>query len=556
MQRVFLPTTLYLTLLLGLFCSPWLPAQVKNTLLERSPPSASLAFEVRKQLEQRSGPYTAERHWEQLSRFYAARDDQPAWVDGDGPNARATTLFDTLRQAANEGLDPGTYPLPLIEQLWHSQGLSQQVALELLLTDAFFVYSRELLSGQLDPLWSGQHWYIGVEQTGSVALLQALLQSDNFAIALNSLPPAHPAYRRLREALARYRQIVASGGWPAIAAGRKLRPGDHDPRIPLLRQRLQLEGALQFSPAREGTLYDQNLRYAVERFQLRHGLEQDGVIGPLTLAELNIPVSRRIAQIRLNMERLRWLPNQLGHRHIVVNLSAYQLSAYDHGERQFTMDAIIGTLENQSPQISGELHTVVFNPHWSIPKKIALEEVIPKQQLNPGYFASRGIRVFRDWSAKVELDPRDIDWSALHWGNFHYLLRQDPGPKNPLGKLKFLFTNNFRIYLHDTPAQQLFNRNERSFSHGCIRVEAPRKLAAFLLANDPASPWSEAAVRSAIATGTTREVVVNQPVPVYLLYLTAWVGDDGSMHFRRDIYGEDELLLIDLPADETRGELR
>jgi murein L,D-transpeptidase YcbB/YkuD len=541
---------------MGLLWSALLPAQQNQAQPELSSMDEPLAVEMRSQLEHRSGPYAAERHWPQLTRFYAAHNYQPVWVDETGPNARAQTLQQTLQQAATEGLDPGAYPLPLIDHLWQSEGVAQQVALDLLLTDTFFDYSRELLTGQLDPLWSGQHWYIGVEQTDSVTLLQALLQSGNFDSALKNLPPGHPAYQRLREALARYRQIEAKGGWPAIPMGKIIRPGDHDPRIPRLRQRLQLEGALQFDSVKDMSLYDAALRYAIERFQLRHGLEQDGVIGPLTLAELNMPVSRRIAQIRLNMERWRWLPNQLGHRHIVVNLSAYQLSAYDHGERQFTMDAIIGTLENPSPQISGGLHTVVFNPHWSIPKKIALEEVIPKQQRNPRYFASRGIRVFSNWSGEVELDPRGIDWSALHWGNFHYMLRQDPGPKNPLGKLKFLFTNNFRVYLHDTPAQQLFNRNERTFSHGCIRVEAPRRLAAFLLADGPASPWSEAAVRSAVASGLTREVAVTRPVPVYLLYLTAWVGDDGAVHFRRDIYGEDELLLIDLPAGGNRGELR
>ncbi len=523
------------------------PAQEDSGLTLADDP---LARHLHHQLQQRSAATSPELDWPKLTSFYLARNYQSAWFDEAGPNTRAKRLVQTLHQAAEEGLDPGAYPLARINQLWLSEGTAQQVRLELLLTDSFFRYSHELLTGQLDPLWSGRQWFIGLEATDSIALLQSLLESRDFATALKSLPPGHSAYRRLRDALARYRQIRAGGGWPTIPAGKTLRLGDHDPRVPLLRQRLQLEGALQFSPVRDEQLYDQNLRYAVERFQLRHGLQQDGVVGPLTLSELNVPLNRRIAQIRLNMERWRWLPNQLGHRHIVVNLSAYQLSAYDHGERQFSMDTIIGTLETPSPQISGKLHTVVFNPHWSIPKKIALEEVIPKQQRNPGYFASQGIRVFSDWRASKELSPGSIDWSRLDWGNFHYMLRQEPGPKNPLGRLKFLFSNNFRIYLHDTPAQSLFQQSERQFSHGCIRVEAPRRLAAFLLSSAPDSPWSEAAVRSAVASGITREIEISPPVPLYLLYLTAWVGDDGAVHFRRDIYGEDELLLIDLPARE------
>jgi murein L,D-transpeptidase YcbB/YkuD len=524
--------------------SPLLAAQGEP--LEPELSDDSLVFEIRHQLQQRSGPYSPNRNWQQLEEFYAARDYLPVWLDGAGPNARAATFREVLQQVEEEGLEPDAYPLVLLEHLWGSEGSAQQVALELLLTEGFFNYGRELLSGQIDPLWSGQSWHIGVENIDTVALLQALLSSADFATALKSLPPGHPAYQRLREALARYRKIEKEGGWPTIPAGKKLRLGNNDPRVPLLRYRLQLEGAMQFASVKHKSLYDEALHYAVERFQRRHGLQQDGVIGPLTLAELNVPVIRRIAQIRLNMERWRWLPDQLGHRHIVVNLSAYQLSAYDHGERQFTMHTIIGALENQTPQISGDLHTVVFNPHWSIPRNIALEEIIPKQRHNPDYLTSRGIRVFSNWNGGEELDPASIDWARVHRDNFPYMLRQDPGPQNALGKLKFLFTNNFRIYLHDTPAQQLFKQPERTFSHGCIRVEAPRRLAAFLLKGEGDSPWSETAVRSVVATGITHELKITEPVPVYLLYLTAWTGDDGAVHFRRDVYGEDELLLNDM----------
>lgn len=534
---------LLLTLLLGL----WLCASVSAQEEARESP---LAAALRIQLELRSSRYAPQLPWEPLTRLYSARGDQPVWIDAGGPNARAAALLKTLYQAADEGLSPATFPLPLLQQLWQGESRQDRVDLELLLSATFFDYSRQLLSGQSEPQRSGQYWFIEVEQVDAIALLQALLASGDFERTLKSLAPSHPAYQRLREALARYRRVEADGGWPTIPSGVKLRPGIRDPRIPLLRQRLQLEGELQFSPVKDLQLYDKTLRYAVERFQLRHGLEQDGVIGPLTLTELNVPLSHRIDQIRLNMERWRWLPDQLGHRHIVVNIAAYQLSAYDHGERQFTMQVIIGTEENRTPQISGALDTIVFNPHWSIPKKIALEEVIPKQRRNPGYFASRGIRVFSDWDGGVELAAESIDWSQVQWGNFNYMLRQDPGPMNPLGKLKFLFNNNFHIYLHDTPAQQLFDQTERAFSHGCIRVEAPRRLAAFLLANRPDSPWSEAAVRSVIASGITHEVALSPAVPVYLLYLTAWVGDDGTVHFRRDVYGEDELLLFDMQAGE------
>lgn len=535
-----LPLTLryLLTGLIGLLWSIVLNAQQLPSPLDE----VALTEELQAQLEQRSGRYASQLQWPQLASFYAARDYRPVWVDSTGTSQRAALLLNALQQAADEGLDPSLYPLPLLDELWLGKSPWARITLELLLTSTFFDYSRHLLSGQLDR---GELWHIAVEESDGVALLHALLASDDFELALKRLPPSHPAYQRLRDALARYRKIEAAGGWPTIPAGKKLRVGDSDPRVPLLRQRLLLEGELQFSPVKEKPLYDEALRYAVERFQLRHGLNPDGVLGPLTLAELNLPLSQRIAQITLNMERWRWLPEQLGHRHIIVNVSAYQLTAYDHGERQFTMEAIIGTRETPTPMITGKLHTIVFNPHWTVPRKIAIEEIIPRQRRDPGYLAARGIRVFSDWNGGEELAPEEIDWSALNRDNFPYMLRQDPGEINPLGRLKFLFTNNFRVYLHDTPTQQLFSRTQRAFSHGCIRIEAPRQLAAFLLATEPDSPWSETAVRSVVATGITREIAVTPPVPVYLLYLTAWVGDDGAVHFRDDVYGEDATLGID-----------
>ncbi|MEN8170316.1 MAG: L,D-transpeptidase family protein [Pseudomonadota bacterium] len=553
MQPRHSPLTLRLifTALIGLLWSAALHAEMAQTESMAPQEAGAFAAELRSQLGQRSGSYSSQLHWTQLATFYTTRDYLPVWVDTSGTNTDAEILLRTLHQAGNEGLEPAAYPLPLLVQLWPSESIHELITLELLLTNAFFDYSRKLQSGQIDPMWSEQLWHIEVAETDSVSLLQALLTSDDFKIALKSLPPTHPAYRRLRDALARYRKIeAANNGWPTIPAGRTLRAGVQDPRTPLLRQRLHLEGELQFAPVEDEMLFDQALRYAIERFQLRHGLRVDGVVGPLTLAELNVPLSQRITQIRLNMERWRWLPNQLGHRHIIVNVAAYHLSAYNHGERQFTMNTIIGTLQRPTPLIAGKIHTVVFNPYWTIPLSIALDELIPRQRRHPGYFASRGIRVFSHWDDGKELAPRSINWSRLNENHFPYMLRQDPGPKNPLGKTKFIFTNEFDIYLHDTPGRQLFNRTERALSHGCIRVEEPSRLAAYILANKPLLHWTEEKIRSVVATGATRRVPVSPSVPVYLLYLTAWVGDDGAVHFRKDVYGEDEMLLIRLPDRE------
>jgi murein L,D-transpeptidase YcbB/YkuD len=508
---------------------------------------------LRYRLQQEEAAQLPPLDWTQLTTLYAARDYLPAWLDADGPNTAAQQLLTALRRAGDDALEPASYHVAQLEQLWQARTVTSRIDLELLLSNAFFDYSRELRLGRLDPLWNEQLWYLEVTDPQSVALLQAALRSDDFALALRGLAPGHPAYRRLREALARYRQLQAAGGWPTIPPGPTLRPGELDPRIPLLRRRMQLEGELPFTPLDEPLRFDETLRFAVKRFQLRHGLKRDGVVGPLTLAELNVPLAQRITQITLNMERWRWLPDQLGQRHLIVNVSAYLLNVYDHGERQLTMPVITGTAERPTPLLSGKLHTITFNPYWTIPQKIAMEEVFPRQRRDPDYLGSRGIRVFTNDGA--ELSPADVDWSRLTRRNYPdsggpYRLRQDPGPQNPLGRVKFTFSNNFQVYLHDTPDPSLFDEPDRAFSHGCIRVAQPLRLASYLLDGDSLPSWDEEAIRAQIASAKSREVALRTPLPLYLLYLTAWVGDDGAVHFRKDPYGEDAHLLHHLSGGE------
>lgn len=281
--------------------------------------------------------------------------------------------------------------------------------------------------------------------------------------------------------------------------------------------------------------FDQLLKYAVERFQVRHGLEMDGLVGAGTRAALNVPVSTRIEQIKLNMERWRWLPGELGERYIMVNTANFELLAFDKNKPVLGMSVITGKPERPTPVIQGMLHTLVLNPYWTLPRTIAIEDVLPKQQRNPEYLTSKGIHVFANGE---ELDPRQIDWSKADEDYFPYILRQEPGPDNALGRFKFLFSNNFDIYLHDTPSYWKFDQAMRAFSSGCIRVQEPFKLVSYLLRSQ--SEWSEQAIKAATRSGENRRIPIPDALPVYLVYFTAWGRSDGTTSFYRDVYDLDQ----------------
>jgi murein L,D-transpeptidase YcbB/YkuD len=241
------------------------------------------------------------------------------------------------------------------------------------------------------------------------------------------------------------------------------------------------------------------------------------------------------------MERWRWLPRKLGVRYIIVNTAAYNLAAIENEKILFTMWVVIGKEQRQTPVISGNMHTVVFNPYWTVPLKLVFEDLIPKQLNNPDYLKQKNIRVMRNLAKDIDVDPRKLDWQSYTQETFPYVLRQDPGPENPLGRIKFLFSNNFEIYLHDTPKRYLFDKSKRAFSAGCIRIENPLQLATFLLANR--SEWQPARIRQALRAKQTFELALKQRTPVYLLYLTSWVGEDNTIYFYEDVYERDKLLL-------------
>lgn len=345
-----------------------------------------------------------------------------------------------------------------------------------------------------------------------------------------------PRYARLQKALRDYTQIAERGGWPSLPDGPTLKSGMTHPQVNLLRQRLAATNDLKERDA-PSLSFDTALEAAVRRFQQRHGLLVDGIVGSRTREALNVPVQARVGQLRLNLERRSRISPDLGSHYLFVNMADFLLKVVKEDRTVLTMRIVVGAPHRQTPLFSANLAYIDFNPFWNIPDSIAREEILPRVRENTGYFAGQSIRVFGKGDAQTsELAADRIDWQGVAETSFPYRLRQDPGPLNPLGRVKFMFPNSFDVYLHDTPAQHLFDATVRTFSHGCIRVEKPVDLAAHLLPR-----LSREEVQRIMDSGKRSIMHLPAPVPVHLTYLTAWVNKDGSVHFRRDVYGRDRL---------------
>jgi len=374
-----------------------------------------------------------------------------------------------------------------------------------------------------------------------VALLKTALDSNDVRKALENATSDHEGYARLRRVLAHYRGIAERGGWGKLVGKQKMAKRDSGERILALRNRLIHSGDFGSKESPEGDLFDDELENAVRRFQGRHGLAQDGVVGPATLEALNVPVEERIRQIEVNMERWRWLPQTLGTRYLLVNIANFELGVMEDSRRVMSLRAIVGKPYQRTPAFNAEMTYLVLNPYWNVPSDIARKEMVPLIKKDLEYLRKNSIRVFSGRnSARKEVDPADLDWSSFTSGYFPYFLRQDAGSKNALGSMKFMFPNRFNVYLHDTPDKGLFNRTVRQFSHGCIRIEKALELAEYLLAKD--SRWTRETLLESLNVSVDRAIRIPDPIEVYILYWTAWVDEDGTVQFRNDIYGRDKPL--------------
>lgn len=487
-----------------------------------------------------------------LSAFYEGRTFRPAWIgEGGRVPSRATELVRALRGATGHGLRPADYRVPEIDsalaahrEAGGSASVRERAELDLLLTDAFLTYGAHLLSGRIDPRSIDPLWTATGREAVLGAVLQRALEGDSVGPALEGLAPSQREYRILRRTLAEYRAVAETGGWPEVPPGPTLREGDGGERVAALWRRLAASGDLSEEVAEstaEAERFDTELASAVRRFQRRHGLEPDALVGDSTVAALNVPVERRVDQIETNMERWRWMPEQLGERHVRVNIANFEAEVVEGDSTVLAMRAIVGRHYRQTPVFSDTMRYVVLNPSWSVPTSIAVRDILPQVKKSVSYLSKQNMRVFRGWGAEAgPVDPGTIDWASLGRGDFPYRFVQRPGPMNALGQVKFMFPNRFAVYLHDTPARGLFAQNVRSFSSGCIRLERPTELLEYLFRES--DRWTPEALRKALENPREQTVSLPEQVPVHLQYWTAWAEEDGTVHFRRDIYGRDARL--------------
>ena len=497
---------------------------------------------------------------EEVRAFYDRRDHRPLWVTGDDDALRdVLTLF---CRADAEGMRRADYSnADLLSRIQRaneaddSESVRARAELDVVITHTLLRYASDALGGRVDPQTLESEWKT---PTTEVNLLESLPDTTSEGLLEHLQERAgnrSRQYTALKDALARYRAIANRGGWRPIPEGEAVKEGESGVRVAALIERLAATGDVDSSliaASPDSAHYTAEVARGVERAQRRHGLDVDGVAGESVLERLNTPIEARIRQIELNMERWRWLPAQLGSRYVHVNVPAYELHAYSGGREVMTMAVVVGDeYDNRAtPVFSDTMEYVVFNPYWNVPETIAAEEIVPEARSNSSYLASNDYEIVTSWNDGADVvapSPENLD--RVEEGT--YRIRQKPGARNALGQIKFMFPNDFDIYLHDTPEDHLFEQAERAASHGCIRLEHPMEFGEFVLGKDE---WPEERIREQIDSGEQTTESLGAPLPVFILYWTAFVDDEGHVNFREDIYGSDEELDRALQADAPRSE--
>jgi murein L,D-transpeptidase YcbB/YkuD len=460
--------------------------------------------------------------------FYEGRGQRSAWVGRKALLMQGTAVHEAVGAAFEDGLPPVRYRHDVAAEILAglAAGGDERASdtlvvryladLDVLLTEGFNRLARDLVAGMLDPVEAGLDYRITKDAAPADAILERVIAGEEPAAIVAQLRPAIPHYDRMRAALLTYHEAEARAVWPQVTVASSLKPGGRADAVAQVRQRLidgvnSAEAALARTGAAEPDLYDVDLQRAVALFQERHAIAPDGVLGPLTVVELNHTVAERIAELRLNLDRWRWLPDGLGDRYVIVNIAGFELEVIDQGRIIESMNVVVGQRATATPVFSDSIRFVVVNPYWNVPDGIMERTIQPAIDRDPGYLASQDMEIFEG------------------------RVRQRPGPRNSLGRYKFIFPNDFDVYLHDTPDGHLFSRTERAFSSGCVRIERPRDFARLLLrlqsSHDPES------LDAIVETGTEKWIKLDRPLPVFLLYFTAWVQEDGAVRFHHDVYG-------------------
>jgi len=473
---------------------------------------------------------------ETIRDFYARHADHLVWSDGThGTVTQTATLLGALRSAGDHGLVPQDYAVERLEALEReirAKGRDDRAAerladFDLLATTAFFRYASDLSTGRIHPDEVQRDWHTNPPELDLVKALEDALARGDLARLIASLPPPHPGYARLCQGLGKLREIEAAGGWSTIPPGAKIGPGSRGERVALLRHRL--------GDSSPGETFDAALASSVRHFQTAHGIDADGVVSAQTLEELNVPAGERIRQVELNLERWRWIPRELGDPHVLVNIPGFDLELARSGAPSWRTRVVTGKAYTPTPVFSDRIVSIVVHPPWNVPESIAVGEYLPDLRKDPRTLARQGFRLLEgSGDHPRELDPGSVNWRDVDAEHFPYRLRQNPGERNPLGQLKFDLTNDFHVYLHDTPAGGAFGRTDRDLSHGCIRVQN-----ALELADQITSAAIREKVHEALEQPEERHIALEAKVPVHILYWTAWADEAGELHFGPDVYGFD-----------------
>jgi murein L,D-transpeptidase YcbB/YkuD len=479
-----------------------------------------------------------------VTAFYAARDYAPLFLDPDHPGF-AHALLAAFARAGEHGLPAEKYQAELLARtLAEASTPALRAEAEMRIAAAWLDYARDLGSGLLEPSDVDPELAFRPRREDPVALLARVVAARGDAAALiGELQPGHPRYAMLLAEKSRLESVLGAEEMaPPMSDGPVLRPGDSGPRVTEMRARL---GAIGFSRGL-GTLpaYDEGLAALIRLFQEQNGLEPDGHVGPRTVAALNQSDRGRLEQVLVNLERERWMNFPRGARHIQVNIAGFFAQVIDDGEVVFETRTVVGRADkHRTPEFHDMMTHMVVNPSWNVPYSIVSKEYLPQLQSNNNATNQQGIQIF--YKGRL-IDPTRVDFSRFNASNFPVTMRQPPGPGNALGKVKFLFPNQFDIYLHDTPAKRLFERVSRAFSHGCIRLQRPVELAELLLARQSSDP--AALFANTHATGRETTINLDTPVPVYLTYHTVWTGADGKPVYFDDVYGRDSRVFAALAA--------
>ncbi|TGE24155.1 murein L,D-transpeptidase [Hymenobacter aquaticus] len=499
-------------------------------------------------------------------KFYRERDYRLGWFRNHELVPQAKTLLSVINKAADEGLDPKDYKVKDFDKLFAEfeksksdstkrNALEKQI--DVALSGTYFNWASDFYRGTVNPREvKSIDWNVKRNKIKLHKALMTILKERESTYPYYEFEPLHPEYDRLKKVLADYRALQRNGGWPTLPATTKLKPGETSAAVPLLRQRLlggeptapaqpaatPVQATANTTPAAApAAKYEGELVAAVKEFQELNGLKADGIVSGETLKALNIPVSARIDQVILNMERWRWIPKKFEASYLLVNIPDYKLHVIENNKEVFDMRVIVGKTLNATPVFSDKMEYVVLSPYWNVPWSIIDKELRSKLANNPSYLDRLDMEVVKGYGKKaVAVDPSSIDWASIKQETFKYTVRRRPGPKNDLGEVKFIFPNSNDVYLHDTPHDELFSQAKRGFSHGCVRVAEPLKLAEYLLRDKPG--WDMQTIQDTIANRKEKYVALKETLPVYLVYFTAWVDDAGRVHFRDDIYNHDKAL--------------